>query len=480
MISKMFTCQICSNFFSDKRVPYVLNCGHTLCLKCIDQLTSQKCPFCLVRIKEKIVNYYVQDNIILNDDIDFKNFPKMLEKLNTFFSKPFGKKYNNFTINVPELDVDITKCNIVCYLLQFTNFNGFTKSLIEDNWKNSNSNEISLITLASILGNTEILQFLLTKEKLIDQDAICYASRLSRKNGLDPIMCLLDNGANINYQDDDLNTPLMYAALNSNSTSNLDTVKLLIEKGADINLKCAEGSPVLIEVTRNIKTTSSFETFKYLVDNGADVNVQNDQGFTPLIMAVANSHKDSSLEAVNYLIEKGAQLELKDEDGCTPLMHAAYFSNDGSSVETVKLLVEKGCDINSCSNDGTSILSSVASNTQTSSNIDTLDFLLKNGANINYQDEDGWTALMHCAYSNNDVNAIKKIVNFGANIKLFEYTTGKNALNLAVDILLTKGNNNETVKYLSNIYADKNLYAEQATQDELEPTKSSGCPSSTS
>lgn len=63
-------CLVCySKFSSDTRVPLSIDCGHTLCVVCLEQLISCadsffKCPFCKQQIPTRPLEEYPRNYIL--------------------------------------------------------------------------------------------------------------------------------------------------------------------------------------------------------------------------------------------------------------------------------------------------------------------------------------------------------------------------------------------------------------------------------
>lgn len=151
---------------------------------------------------------------------------------------------------------------------------------------------------------------------------------------------LLNIGADINVQEVEGETPLMYAAANGR----VEVVKYLIKRGADIHRKSnnnqtalgratafgrVEVVRVLLENNANVEEsmnqggrplmyTDNIAIVKMLINKGANINAQDGAGVTALMAASANGRDD----IVKELIYNGADINLKDKQGRTPLMWA--------------------------------------------------------------------------------------------------------------------------------------------------------------
>jgi hypothetical protein len=106
----------------------------------------------------------------------------------------------------------------------------------------------------------------------------------------------LDNGANINVQNSNGATALIYAAGRS---GNLEMVRYLVERGADLNLRNNSGMTALHIAFDWNRTVIA----RYLIDSGINVNARNNAGKTALNMA----YEKGEMELYNYLIAHGAR-----------------------------------------------------------------------------------------------------------------------------------------------------------------------------
>ncbi|TNE73237.1 ankyrin repeat domain-containing protein [bacterium] len=93
------------------------------------------------------------------------------------------------------------------------------------------------------------------------------AARLGKA---DEVKAAIDRGAEVNYQDENGFTPLMYAA----KSGDFKTVYVLIENNADSNLKNETGTTALMLAAKYGHT----QMVKYLVQKGAKASLRNDVG----------------------------------------------------------------------------------------------------------------------------------------------------------------------------------------------------------
>ena len=127
------------------------------------------------------------------------------------------------------------------------------------------------------------------------------------------------------------------------SSSYINRIKKLINEGADVNAEDEEGlTPLQMAVIRlnGPHATRSFpyrgdpEVAKFLVENGADMTARAPGGATILHLA-ADAH---NAEMAQFLIEKGADINATDNEGKTPLQYVKKLS--GFSKEPNKKLID--------------------------------------------------------------------------------------------------------------------------------------------
>ena len=168
---------------------------------------------------------------------------------------------------------------------------------------------MTALVSASEQGHKEVVKVLEAVESRKSRDSDpSYMSNLidhASRGNLRAVRDLIDAGADLNLQDKDGVTALMYASDNNH----LKIVRILVGAGANINLKTKDKQTALMGVCWK----GHLEVVKALVDAGADLNLQDKDGDTALVLA----SKEGYLEIVKILIDAGADLNLQDKYGNT-------------------------------------------------------------------------------------------------------------------------------------------------------------------
>ncbi len=180
------------------------------------------------------------------------------------------------------------------------------------------------------------------------------------------VQLLIDRGANVNANADNMYTPLYQAVANFRKPNlktkdNEKIIYLLLEKGANVDF------PVVGGVTPLMGAVEKIEPTKILIEKGAKLDLQNSNGETALMYAVKGGFLRLSLlkmpitgsftDAAKLLIEKGADINLQDKWGKTALMHAASGVNAqgdkySTYTEMLEILLEKGAKLETVDKEG--------------------------------------------------------------------------------------------------------------------------------
>ncbi len=110
-------------------------------------------------------------------------------------------------------------------------------------------------------------------------------------------MAEIANGADVNEEDEEGWTPLMYAAYNNEYS---DVINMLLDKGADIDAKNNdEWTPLVAAASHGF-----FDIIEALLKAGADVNVKDNEGKTALDYAKENKNPEILKLLEGYLTGK--------------------------------------------------------------------------------------------------------------------------------------------------------------------------------
>ena len=178
----------------------------------------------------------------------------------------------------------------------------------------------------------------------------------------------------------------------------IDRIRFLIEEGADVNAQNNKGNTVLMYAI----DTCNKEVAELLLKNGANPNLLNNQKLGALAMAIIVG----DYNMVRLLLKNGAHVNVKNEDGSVDLILAAK----AGKVDIVKLLIEYRLDVNMQDDNGETALIAIAATGKK----DGVEALIQVGADVNAKNSQGQTALMVAAeFGYTDI--VKMLIENGAN-----------------------------------------------------------------
>ena len=158
---------------------------------------------------------------------------------------------------------------------------------------------------------------------------------------IDAVRFLLEHGADVNAQRDDLWTPLHLAV----NIGDLSVARMLLDHQADANSRNDAGqTPLHLLSTRETSQDEDFgsDIAELLLERAANVNEKDNDNATPLHLASYNSR----LKIVRVLLDHGANIDVENAQGETPLQ-IVLRSNDKvqeDGVSVARLLLEHGAE----------------------------------------------------------------------------------------------------------------------------------------
>lgn len=195
----------------------------------------------------------------------------------------------------------------------------------------------------------------------------------------------------------------------------------LAKNESEILLKRRESSRILSALSNMIKLCESEEYAKRSVNFNSLDSIARDVFTERLIAAV----KKDDVGAVKQLILQGVDpfYELSMNFG-TPLYHAIA----AQAAQSVKLLIDLGASPNFTCNGCANPLNNLLKNKLV--DYDLLEYLLKNGSDPNYHGEATNPAPISIAVENNDIKAVKLLLDNGTT--WFESAASEPLLTLAI------------------------------------------------
>ncbi|OCA88358.1 hypothetical protein A8F94_10010 [Bacillus sp. FJAT-27225] len=182
-----------------------------------------------------------------------------------------------------------------------------------------------------------------------------------------------------------MTTELDGQLLQAAESGDTETVERLIEEGANINVQNEQGqTPTMIATYNN-----DVDTARVLIEAGADVNKQDDMKNNPFLYAGAEGY----LDILRLTIDAGADPAITNRYGGTALIPAS----EHGYVEVVKeLLTKTRVDVNHVNNLGwTALLEAIILNDGGKKQQQTIKLLIEHGADVNIPDSNNITPLQH-------------------------------------------------------------------------------------
>lgn len=140
---------------------------------------------------------------------------------------------------------------------------------------------------------------------------------------------LIEQGCDVNAVDKYNGKTPLHKSVDDNS---LACVRLLLDNGANIDSETKDG-----ETPLHLAVLASSKIVRELCQRGANLEVVSKYGNTPLL----DASRMGKEKCAKILMEYNANLNAIDKNGETPLMHFITKSND-----IAKLMVEKGANVN--------------------------------------------------------------------------------------------------------------------------------------
>lgn len=234
----------------------------------------------------------------------------------------------------------------------------------------------------------------------------------NEENTIAIFQTLLEYGADINCQEDNMNT-VAHIGLDFGGQMTPAMLEWFIRNGYDINLKNDTGQTALslcVDYARHFNHDQRHQMIRILLDNGADTHVTC-RGKTPLLEppVIWSGQNPNAKEQIQWLVDAGSDLETKNSSGHTVLLTAIEYGNE----EMAEYLLELGADYEAADQYGTSVLFKSAN----MEFVKCVEMLISLGADVNKVSSGGYTPL-HFAVAGGNEEIIKMLLDNGALINV--------------------------------------------------------------
>ena len=199
-----------------------------------------------------------------------------------------------------------------------------------------NNNDETALICAMAAGHMDIAQMLIEKGAAIGQGqgkgnglALLY---LCKNGRIDTATLLLDNEADIEFQNEALETPLICAS----KAGHENIVRLLLQRGAVIDHQDAQHETAIIGAIN----AGHMHVVQALFDKGATI----DPDKKTLEKALIKASKTGNDDTVRLLLGYGADVEYLAKGKTTALMTASKAGH----ANTVRILLDQGADCEKC------------------------------------------------------------------------------------------------------------------------------------
>ncbi|ANB51026.1 hypothetical protein [Powai lake megavirus] len=236
---------------------------------------------------------------------------------------------------------------------------------------------------------------------------------------------LLENGANINDVDKNLESALHIAVQKYNGDCTL--IKILLENGIDVNLQNKDGMTSLVKYLYTDSKSFEYDPriVKLLLEYGTDPNIYGkyrNSIANPLF--IFHGEKIDDLEMINLLLDKGADINSQGVNKSLLLMVVNYYVQchiynwDKENVyQIIILLLKRGANPNIIDNSGNFPLLILAKKVYRFDFKNLIIKLVKYGADINLLDNKNETILSYLIQKNKcDADFVKFLLGFKPNI----------------------------------------------------------------
>ncbi|KAI1112072.1 hypothetical protein F5Y14DRAFT_281316 [Nemania sp. NC0429] len=204
--------------------------------------------------------------------------------------------------------------------------------------------EVPALVKAAEGGNVAVIRELLAfkadpnARNRLGQTALFIASVKGHDKVVETL--LVDGRADVNAQDREGRSPLLYLASEKTAKAKwtTDTLRLLLHHGADLEARDKIGRTPLLWAATNCNIGLA----RFLLEHRADIAATNDRGRTALHLSAESNDEEHRDDMVKLLLSHGANPEATSDGAWTPLHNAAQSGH----LSVVAILLNTSAKVN--------------------------------------------------------------------------------------------------------------------------------------
>lgn len=167
---------------------------------------------------------------------------------------------------------------------------------------------------------------------------------------------LMNSNVNdIDAQDVEGRSALMYAVMNVDTTSSAEACQLLVKRGASVDLLDDKGCNSIMLYALSYTSGTSISVAQLLINSNVNIFESSTNNKLNAIMIACKRYeftRDSTL--ITLLLNVGANINHKDKDGNTALMRLCKDDLD-KNIGLIKLFIDRKAKIDITNNDGQTV-----------------------------------------------------------------------------------------------------------------------------
>ena len=159
----------------------------------------------------------------------------------------------------------------------------------------------------------------------------------------------------IDAQDSEGRSALMYACLNVDTTSSIEACHTLLKRGANPNLLDDKGCNSMMLYALNYKSGNSIALIQMLINNNVNIFQSSTNNRLNAIMIACKRYEFThDTKLITQLLAAGANINQRDRDGNTALMQLCSGNID-ENIDLIKIFIDRKANVEISNNYGETV-----------------------------------------------------------------------------------------------------------------------------